>query len=88
MSAKVKKLEDQFRSDSAIQRDGNSSSIFSGVAIYVNGFTGEVFGFFKDLFCFVLVSVYHPKWSKELKHMSLQQLSLQQSKCITITVCV
>lgn len=43
MSAKVKKLEDQFRSDSAIQqqRDGNSSSIFSGVAIYVNGLTGE-----------------------------------------------
>ncbi|NWR73960.1 REV1 protein, partial [Centropus unirufus] len=41
MSAKVKKLEDQFRSDSVIQhqRDGNSSSIFSGVAIYVNGFT-------------------------------------------------
>ncbi|PKU42179.1 dna repair protein rev1 [Limosa lapponica baueri] len=41
MSAKVKKLEDQFRSDSAIQhqKDGNSSSIFSGVAIYVNGFT-------------------------------------------------
>lgn len=45
MSAKVKKLEDQFRSDSAIQqqRDGNSSTIFSGVAIYVNGFTGETF---------------------------------------------
>lgn len=43
MSAKVKKLEDQFRSDSALQqqRDGNSSSIFSGVAIYVNGLTGE-----------------------------------------------
>ncbi|XP_076215648.1 DNA repair protein REV1 isoform X3 [Aptenodytes patagonicus] len=41
MSAKVKKLEDQFRSESAIQhqRDGSSSSIFSGVAIYVNGFT-------------------------------------------------
>ncbi|RMC06664.1 hypothetical protein DUI87_16102 [Hirundo rustica rustica] len=41
MAAKVKKLEDQFRSDSAIQqqRDGNSSSIFSGVAIYVNGLT-------------------------------------------------
>ncbi|XP_041896526.1 DNA repair protein REV1 isoform X3 [Corvus kubaryi] len=41
MSAKVKKLEDQFRSDSAIQqqRDGTSSSIFSGVAIYVNGLT-------------------------------------------------
>ncbi|XP_030312255.1 DNA repair protein REV1 isoform X2 [Calypte anna] len=41
MSAKVKKLEDQFRSESAIQhqKDGNSSSIFSGVAIYVNGLT-------------------------------------------------
>ncbi|XP_061233880.1 DNA repair protein REV1 isoform X2 [Neopsephotus bourkii] len=41
MSAKVKKLEDQFRSEAAIQhqRDGNSSSIFSGVAIYVNGLT-------------------------------------------------
>uniref|UniRef100_A0A8B9EXJ8 DNA repair protein REV1 n=1 Tax=Amazona collaria TaxID=241587 RepID=A0A8B9EXJ8_9PSIT len=41
MSAKVKKLGDQFRSESAIQRqrDGNSSSIFSGVAIYVNGLT-------------------------------------------------
>lgn len=43
MSAKVQKLEDQFRSDSVIQqqRDGNSSNIFSGVAIYVNGLTGE-----------------------------------------------
>lgn len=52
MSAKVKKLEDQFRSDSAIQhqKDGNSSSIFSGVAIYVNGFTGKASSFFKDLF--------------------------------------
>ncbi|KAM9021264.1 DNA repair protein REV1 isoform 1-T2 [Ara ararauna] len=41
MSAKVKKLGDQFRSESAVQRqrDGNSSSIFSGVAIYVNGLT-------------------------------------------------
>ncbi|KAM4684049.1 DNA repair protein REV1 isoform 6-T12 [Amazona ochrocephala] len=41
MSAKVKKLGDQFRSESAMQRqrDGNSSSIFSGVAIYVNGLT-------------------------------------------------
>lgn len=49
MSAKVKKLEDQFRSESAIQhqRDGNSSSIFSGVAIYVNGFTGEAFFFLR-----------------------------------------
>ncbi|XP_077199617.1 DNA repair protein REV1 isoform X1 [Paroedura picta] len=41
MSAKVQKLEDQFRSEAAIQhqKDGTSSSIFSGVAIYVNGFT-------------------------------------------------
>uniref|UniRef100_A0A7M4F3C9 DNA repair protein REV1 n=1 Tax=Crocodylus porosus TaxID=8502 RepID=A0A7M4F3C9_CROPO len=41
MSAKVKKLEDQFCSDAVIQqqKDGTSTSIFSGVAIYVNGFT-------------------------------------------------
>ncbi|XP_024069320.1 DNA repair protein REV1 isoform X1 [Terrapene carolina triunguis] len=41
MSAKVQKLEDQFQSDAAIQhqKDGTSSNIFSGVAIYVNGFT-------------------------------------------------
>lgn len=44
MSAKVQKLEDQFRSDAAmqLQKDGTSSSIFSGVAIYVNGYTGNV----------------------------------------------
>ncbi|XP_015285188.1 PREDICTED: DNA repair protein REV1-like, partial [Gekko japonicus] len=41
MSAKVQKLEDQFCSEAAIQhqKDGTSSSIFSEVAIYVNGFT-------------------------------------------------
>uniref|UniRef100_A0A8D0GWC8 DNA repair protein REV1 n=1 Tax=Sphenodon punctatus TaxID=8508 RepID=A0A8D0GWC8_SPHPU len=41
MTAKVQKLEDQFRSEAAIQlqNDGASSSIFNGVAIYVNGFT-------------------------------------------------
>ncbi|XP_048349138.1 DNA repair protein REV1 isoform X2 [Sphaerodactylus townsendi] len=41
MSAKVQKLEDQFCSEAVIQhqKDGISSSIFSGVAIYVNGFT-------------------------------------------------
>ncbi|XP_061287638.1 DNA repair protein REV1 isoform X3 [Bos javanicus] len=39
MAAKVQKLERQFRSDAAIQKDGASSTIFSGVAIYVNGYT-------------------------------------------------
>ncbi|XP_054829870.1 DNA repair protein REV1 isoform X2 [Eublepharis macularius] len=41
MSAKVQKLEDQFHSEATMQhqKDGTSSSIFSGVAIYVNGFT-------------------------------------------------
>uniref|UniRef100_A0A8D0KN23 DNA repair protein REV1 n=1 Tax=Salvator merianae TaxID=96440 RepID=A0A8D0KN23_SALMN len=41
MSAKVRKLEDQFRSETTKQhqKDGTSSAIFSGVAIYVNGFT-------------------------------------------------
>ncbi|XP_055972700.1 DNA repair protein REV1 isoform X1 [Sorex fumeus] len=39
MAAKVQKLEQQFRSDAALQKDGSSSTIFSGVAIYVNGYT-------------------------------------------------
>ncbi|XP_011224176.1 DNA repair protein REV1 isoform X2 [Ailuropoda melanoleuca] len=39
MAAKVQKLEEQFRSDATIQKDGTSSTIFSGVAIYVNGYT-------------------------------------------------
>ncbi|XP_062982340.1 DNA repair protein REV1 isoform X2 [Elgaria multicarinata webbii] len=40
-SAKVQKLEDQFHSEAAMQhqKDGISSNIFSGIAIYVNGFT-------------------------------------------------
>ncbi|EPY75732.1 DNA repair protein REV1 [Camelus ferus] len=42
MAAKVQKLEQQFRSDAALQKDGTSSTIFSGVAIYVNGYTGTV----------------------------------------------
>uniref|UniRef100_A0A8D2CYM8 DNA repair protein REV1 n=1 Tax=Sciurus vulgaris TaxID=55149 RepID=A0A8D2CYM8_SCIVU len=39
MTAKVQKLEEQFRTDAALQKDGTSSTIFSGVAIYVNGYT-------------------------------------------------
>ncbi|GAB1284904.1 DNA repair protein REV1 [Apodemus speciosus] len=39
MAAKVQKLEEQFRSDSVQQKDGTASAIFSGVAIYVNGYT-------------------------------------------------
>ncbi|XP_074156493.1 DNA repair protein REV1 isoform X2 [Sminthopsis crassicaudata] len=39
MAAKVQKLEEQFRSDAALQKDGTPSTIFSGVAIYVNGYT-------------------------------------------------
>ncbi|XP_051060416.1 DNA repair protein REV1 isoform X3 [Phodopus roborovskii] len=39
MAAKVQKLEEQFRSDAAKQKDGTPSAIFSGVAIYVNGYT-------------------------------------------------
>ncbi|KAM4867376.1 DNA repair protein REV1 isoform 2-T2 [Thomomys bottae] len=38
MAAKVQKLDEQFRSDAAKQKDG-TSEIFSGVAIYVNGYT-------------------------------------------------
>ncbi|KAF0871539.1 REV1 protein, partial [Crocuta crocuta] len=39
MAAKVQKLEEQFRSDAVLQKDETSSTIFSGVAIYVNGYT-------------------------------------------------
>ncbi|XP_004686220.1 PREDICTED: DNA repair protein REV1 isoform X1 [Condylura cristata] len=39
MAAKVQKLEEQFQSDATMQKDGTSSTIFSGVAIYVNGYT-------------------------------------------------
>ncbi|KAM7078927.1 DNA repair protein REV1 isoform 3-T3 [Molossus nigricans] len=39
MAAKVQKLEEQFRTDAAMQKDATSSTIFSGVAIYVNGYT-------------------------------------------------
>ncbi|XP_038617712.1 DNA repair protein REV1 isoform X2 [Tachyglossus aculeatus] len=39
MAAKVQKLEEQFRSDAALQKDGTSTAIFSGVSIYVNGYT-------------------------------------------------
>ncbi|XP_051008715.1 DNA repair protein REV1 isoform X4 [Acomys russatus] len=39
MAAKVQKLEEQFRSDAAKQKEGTPSAIFSGVAIYVNGYT-------------------------------------------------
>lgn len=39
MAAKVQKLEEQFHSDAAKQKDGTASAIFSGVAIYVNGYT-------------------------------------------------
>ncbi|KAM4700349.1 DNA repair protein REV1 isoform 1-T2 [Discoglossus pictus] len=41
MVAKVQKLEDQFQLDAPDQqqKEGTSSTIFSGVAIYVNGYT-------------------------------------------------
>ncbi|XP_062862331.1 DNA repair protein REV1 isoform X2 [Trichomycterus rosablanca] len=41
MAAKVSKLEEQFMRDAPREKDkqGTSSSIFSGVAIYVNGYT-------------------------------------------------
>lgn len=43
MAAKVSKLQEQFQKDAPIERqkDGKSSCIFSGVAIYVNGYTGK-----------------------------------------------
>lgn len=44
MAAKVSKLEEQFMRDAPREKEkqGTSSSIFSGVAIYVNGYTGQI----------------------------------------------
>lgn len=44
MAAKVSKLEEQFKRDAPRekQKDGSYSDIFSGVSIYVNGYTGNV----------------------------------------------
>lgn len=43
MAAKISKLEEQFQKDAPRekQKEGTSSCIFSGVAIYVNGYTGQ-----------------------------------------------
>lgn len=42
MAAKVSKLDEQFKFDAPRekQKEGSCSNIFSGVAIYVNGYTG------------------------------------------------
>ncbi|XP_069826981.1 DNA repair protein REV1 [Dendropsophus ebraccatus] len=41
MAAKVQKLDEQFRLDAPLQqqKDGTATNIFSGVSIYVNGYT-------------------------------------------------
>lgn len=43
MAAKASKLDEQFMKDAPREKEkqGTSSSIFSGVAIYVNGYTGQ-----------------------------------------------
>lgn len=43
MAAKVSKLDEQFRLDAPRekQKEGSCSNIFSGVSIYVNGYTGK-----------------------------------------------
>lgn len=40
MAAKKAKLEDQFREEKDKDEEGRSDGIFSGVAIFVNGYTG------------------------------------------------
>ncbi len=44
MAAKISKLEEQFQKDAPREKkkDGTSSCIFSDVAIYVNGYTGQI----------------------------------------------
>lgn len=43
MSEKVRKLEEQFRSDAPTNKEksGTSTDIFRGVTIHVNGYTGR-----------------------------------------------
>lgn len=43
MAAKVSKLDEQFKLDAPRERqkEGLCSTIFSGVSIYVNGYTGS-----------------------------------------------
>lgn len=45
MAAKVSKLEEQFKLAAPREKlkEGTSSAIFSGIAIYVNGYTGMNF---------------------------------------------
>lgn len=44
MAAKISKLDEQFKLDAPRekQKEGTCSNIFSGVAIYVNGYTGNI----------------------------------------------
>lgn len=44
MAAKVSKLDEQFKLDAPRekQKEGTCSNIFSGVAVYVNGYTGNI----------------------------------------------
>lgn len=55
MAAKISKLDEQFKLDAPRekQKEGTCSNIFSGVAIYVNGYTGKTFMsfFYISLFC-------------------------------------
>uniref|UniRef100_A0A8C7K961 Uncharacterized protein n=1 Tax=Oncorhynchus kisutch TaxID=8019 RepID=A0A8C7K961_ONCKI len=46
MASKVSKLDEQFKLDAPREKpkDGACSSIFTGVAIYVKGYTGETNG--------------------------------------------
>jgi len=43
MAAKMSKLDEQFKFDAPTEKrkDGSYSNIFSGVSIYVNGYTGN-----------------------------------------------
>ena len=43
MAAKISKLDEQFQLDGPRERqkEGACSNIFSGVSIYVNGYTGD-----------------------------------------------
>lgn len=49
MAAKKAKLQDQFMIDAAKEASNDSSRIFDGVSIFVNGYSGRMKCFFSIL---------------------------------------
>lgn len=75
MAAKISKLDEQFKLDAPRekQKDGTGSSIFSGVAIYVNGYTGNY--------------MYTFLYSASLLQFTLCVLRCMKNRKVNVNVC-